>query len=55
MYIWMIEATGLIGAEDMNERITEDIIRNHLKKDIWYDGIHIEEQKSKTPRIDNYK
>lgn len=36
----------------MNERITEDIVRNHLKKDILYDGIHIEEQKSKIPRID---
>jgi type I restriction enzyme M protein len=38
--------------EDMNERITEDIVRDHFKKDIWYERIHIEEQKSKIPRID---
>ena len=35
----------------MNERITEDIVRDHFKRDIWYDKIHIEEQKSKIPRI----
>ena len=36
----------------MNERITEDIVRNHFKEDIGFDKIIIEEQKSKTPRID---
>jgi len=36
----------------MNERITEDIVREHFKKDISYDKIHIEEQKSKIPRIE---
>lgn len=36
----------------MNERITEDIVRDHFKKDTWYDKIHIEEQKSKIPRIE---
>lgn len=35
----------------MNEKITEDIVREHFKKDIWYDRIHIEEQKSKINRI----
>lgn len=36
----------------MNEKITEDIVRDHFKKDVWYDRIHIEEQISKIPRID---
>lgn len=36
----------------MNERVTEDIVREHFKNDIRYDIINLEEQKSKNPRID---
>jgi type I restriction-modification system DNA methylase subunit len=36
----------------MNERITEDIVRDHFKKDISFDQILLEEQKSKIPRIE---
>ena len=35
----------------MNERITEEIVRSHLKRDILIDSILLEEQKSKIPRI----
>jgi 16S rRNA G966 N2-methylase RsmD len=36
----------------MNERITENIVRDHFKKDISFDQILLEEQKSKIPRIE---
>lgn len=35
----------------MNERITEDIVRNHFKSDGCYDRILLEEQKSSIPRV----
>lgn len=36
----------------MNERITEDIVRDHFKKDVWSDRVTIEEQKSKIHRVE---
>lgn len=36
----------------MNERITEDVVRNHFKSDECYDKILLEEQKSSIPRVD---
>lgn len=36
----------------MNEKITEDLVREHFKKDINFDNITFEEQKSKIPHID---
>lgn len=36
---------------DMNERITEDIVRDHFKKDDSFNQIRLEEQKSGIPRI----
>ena len=36
----------------MNERITEDIVRDHFKKDNLYVNIILEEQKSLNPKID---
>jgi len=37
--------------EGVNERITEDIVREHFKNDVDYNKIIIEEQKSKIPRV----
>jgi type I restriction-modification system DNA methylase subunit len=36
-----------------NERITEDIVRSHLKDDILFNVIRLEEQKSSNKRIQN--
>ena len=35
----------------MNERITEDFVREHFKKDLLYNQIQFEEQKSKIHKI----
>jgi hypothetical protein len=35
----------------MNERITEDIVRNHFKNDECYKKVLFEEQKTKIPRV----
>ena len=34
-----------------NERITEDIVREHFKKDKLFNSIIIDEQKTKNPKI----
>ena len=39
------------GARIMNEKITEGIVRDHFKKDAWFDKVIWEEQKSSLPRV----
>lgn len=35
----------------MNEKITEDIVRDHFKKDVWWNKVIWDEQKSSVPRV----
>ena len=42
-----------VSCNQMNERITEDIVRDHFKKDSLFENIKFEEQRTKNERIKN--
>jgi hypothetical protein len=40
-----------LAKEKLNERLTEDIVREHFKKDKLFSTLDLEEQTSKIPKI----
>lgn len=49
----MIRENDSDGRQMVNERVTEDIVREHFKNDPLFDTVKLEEQQSNNPNIDN--